>query len=53
MLSKRLLATLFALVAMPLCAADYRPPATGSDGWSTTDARAADWDISRFAALES
>src|ERR1700761_4379438 len=53
MLSKRLLATLFILVATPVCSADYRPPANVGEGLPTTDARAAHWDIARFAALES
>jgi CubicO group peptidase (beta-lactamase class C family) len=53
MSSKRLLATLLVLLFSPLHAADYRPPATGNDGWSVTDARAGHWDISRFAELES
>jgi len=37
--------------AWPLAAAEYQTPAAG-DGWSGEDARAAHWDISRFAALE-
>ncbi|HET6554110.1 MAG TPA: serine hydrolase [Dyella sp.] len=51
--SRRLPLALGLILPMLATASDYQPPATHADGWQVTDARAAHWDLTRFAALEA
>lgn len=51
-LSRLVLTGLLVGLALPLSATDYQPPVHHDDGWTVADARAAHWDLSRFAALE-
>lgn len=46
-------ASLLAALSLPLVAADCRPPVAEGDGWAVADARAAHWNVARFAALEA
>lgn len=46
-------AALLLAAALPLAAADYRPPASRDDGWFIVDARAAHADAARLDALEA